>query len=171
MERFESLERLEHLNNSLRSFQHHGQLLTCQHSMPNLVALTASVCKTDREEKNRASISPSICACLFILMSMYVKWYSGMYTRIHGPTHPDPQRRSHTLPSIMGRRLGRETETGREINRERDMGVEAVAGFLPVSWLIWTIFCLMSHFIPQHSLALLSSRTIKRSRQRLLTTF
>lgn len=27
----------------------------------------------------------------------------------------------------------RKTETGREINRERDMGVEVVAGLLPVS--------------------------------------
>lgn len=60
---------------------------------------------------------------MFILMSMYVKWYSGMYTGIHGPTHPDPQRRNHTLPSIMGRRLRkrkRKTEAGREINRERE---------------------------------------------------
>ncbi len=138
-------------DHSLTSFQHHGQLLTRWRSMPNLVGLTGGVCKTDREEKKRASIFPSIWACLFILMSMYVKWDREMYTGIHGPTHPVLNGEAIPCHQSWGEGSGGKEEDRngeRDKQRERDMGVEAVAGLLPVSWLIWTIFCLMSHFIP-----------------------
>lgn len=96
-----------------------------------------------------------------------------MYTGIHGPTHPDPQRRSHTLPSIMGRRLGR--EGGRQKLGERDKQRERHGGGggcrFAASFLINLDNILSYESFNFPNIALFSSCSIKRSRQRLLTIF